>query len=415
MATNSASKKPVFTFIWKIKNFSYSWHNENRYLNSANFTVDSLKNTTWHLSIASRGEFFDDKSVNVYLQRSDNHESRILINFNFALLLTDGSLQHSKKIRQWFGKDRGYGILDFIDREELFGNQRAMFLPSDTLTLHCYIWSTKAAPKRLAQCFLATEIGVQQSSFIWSIKNFSSFLQKLEPITVYKYSSRGEKKLFTLNLLLESVQSDSNISIDFINTLEDMDKYGYLAKSKVSLLDANGTTINLEQNEHLFLHNGEHWKTSSLITMSKLMKHKDLYLPNGELVLQIDCSISHGVVMNELEKIIYGPFSTYTENLLTETAKQHTAQTQNPILELEDSQEQTFSSKETQTEIPIVKEMNSIVDVQQPNLTSSPSELGSSSNSLRNDLQCLYEEATLYDFTVQNFFKRLDYLFFIQW
>ncbi|GIZ05087.1 TD and POZ domain-containing protein 3 [Caerostris extrusa] len=45
--------------------------------------------------------------------------------------------------------------------------------------------------------------------------------------------------------------------------------------------------------------------------------------------------------------------------------------------------------------------MNSIVDVQQPNLTSSPSEMGSSSNSLRSDLQCLYEEATLYDFTLR--------------
>ncbi|GFV96785.1 MATH domain-containing protein [Trichonephila clavipes] len=166
---------PVFTIIWKIKNFSFSCYNSNLDLYCPVVKIDSLKGTLWNLKLEL--DDFDENYIGIFLQKvsSDYSPAGIAIGFEISLLSTDGTFQYSDQIsRHWFKSDCPFGFEQFVIYEKLSTDDKS-FLPHDILTIRCRMWKNNFVPMDAQQCILLTKIASHRSSFIWIIRNFSSF------------------------------------------------------------------------------------------------------------------------------------------------------------------------------------------------------------------------------------------------
>ncbi|CAL1262212.1 unnamed protein product [Larinioides sclopetarius] len=172
-----------------------------------------------------------------------------------------------------------------------------MFLPQDTLTARCRLWKSVGEMSKNVQCFARTRIAVEKRSFLWNIKDFSTF--SFYKVQTYEIKSHDDDKmLMTLELSIpDGLICDELIRVKIIPDSENTK----ISTLKLSLLDASKTAIKCFQDD-FWHHDSDGSKDYTLFyTKKELLEGKNTYLQNDVLSLFCECSFSCGKRLDEIE------------------------------------------------------------------------------------------------------------------
>ncbi|GFU07237.1 speckle-type POZ protein A [Nephila pilipes] len=262
MASTDKNNSKCFLFTWIIENFSYCWQKKGERIISPSFIVETMERTKWNLWLYPAGES-DDEYINLFLHRLEDSKGScvIKIEFEFSLIAENESpLKSTSVLNSSFGKGSNWGLPKF-EKRKIFQLQKRRYLPKDTLTICCKIWSCTGM-KQDGRCVARTRIGIERRSFVWTVKQFSSL------------------------------------------------------GSKMSIVNAFGNTEQIIEREYRF----RDCLLRSLefpfhLTKKRLISKKDFYLPNDELILKCECAFSTENAASEIESTSYGYISSLMENV----------------------------------------------------------------------------------------------------
>ncbi|CAL1282224.1 unnamed protein product [Larinioides sclopetarius] len=303
MACKDECCRKCFTFIWKLENASYCWQKTGERIESPAFILDSIDETKWKLRLYPRGQDWSNE-IGFYLVRDADSKGSdsIEIEYDLSFLAQDGTILESRSpmIRSFLRK-YGFGFNSFAMREDVFGARRSAFLPHDTLTARCRIWKTNGESLKEVQCFARTRIGVEKTSFLYSIKNFST----IQSVDKYFYRIKSLKNNAYLMCMVFNLpgglNSEETISFD----ITPRDPNIKLTTFQLSVLDASGNGTECFRDEFWFDERIGTKRFALLRTKRMLMEEKNLYLPDDVLTIQCECAISFDVALEEIEKISY--------------------------------------------------------------------------------------------------------------
>ncbi|GFY72697.1 speckle-type POZ protein [Trichonephila inaurata madagascariensis] len=173
---NDGNSLAPFTYIWAIENFP-AFLSPSPIL-SPIFIVDCYRKSHWHLGIAE-----SDCHVQCFVKRQgddDGGPETDLHSSEISLLDTEGCPLITEKIERSFQKGDTYEILTFALIKDVFGTRKDKFLFNETLTLRFRCFSIQKKINRINTCFARTRLDIQRRSCLWTIKNFSSHIEKEE-------------------------------------------------------------------------------------------------------------------------------------------------------------------------------------------------------------------------------------------
>ncbi|GFY37078.1 hypothetical protein TNIN_3051 [Trichonephila inaurata madagascariensis] len=178
MELEGISENKWFSFTWIIENFSYSWHKNGECIQSSAFVVDTMANTKWRLKLYPKGQAETEvEFFSFVLNREADCKGlkKLEIFFEISLLAADGVVLESKGERGEFEKGDGWCLYEFVENDEVFKIRRKDYLSEDVQTAHCRMRKSIKAVKIDGYCFARIRIVVERRSFLWNIKQFSSF------------------------------------------------------------------------------------------------------------------------------------------------------------------------------------------------------------------------------------------------
>ncbi|XP_055953411.1 speckle-type POZ protein B-like [Argiope bruennichi] len=303
MACGDENSKKCFTFIWKLENASYCWQKTGERIESPSFVLDSIEETKWKLRLYPRGQERSNE-IGFYLVREADSKGadNIEIQYDLSFLAQDGTVLETRiPMTRTFFKKYGFGFYSFAMREDVFVARRSAFLPQDTLTARCRIWKSVGEISKDVQCFARTRIGIEKTSFLWSIKNFSS-IQSVDKYVYRVKSLKNNAQLMGLALNLPGgLNAEEIISFDI--TPRDLNiKYSTF---QLSVLDAHRNATECFRDEFWFDESVGTKRFALLRTKRMLMEAKNVYLPDDVLTLQCECTISFDISLQEIERISY--------------------------------------------------------------------------------------------------------------
>ncbi|GBM04521.1 TD and POZ domain-containing protein 3 [Araneus ventricosus] len=305
------------TIFWKIENITYISEKFDGNINSPSFVLDVMDETTWNLELYARGEEESRDYIGIYLKREEDASATANIELlcKLAVIGKDGSVQEADMFECSFLKGEGYGGLEFVRRQEIYGTKRSVFLPQDTLTVRCRIWKKGESILQDVRCFVRTRIGVEKSSFLWNLENFNTLALEKKISRVIK-SPMNDVPLMSVDMFVTAGVNCDEI-IRFVLSLQDKTiKYSTF---RLSLVDVSGNKVECNQEEFWFDEQCESKKFTFCLTRKKLLANKKLLLPNDVLTLHWECAFSKGIVLEEIEEVQYG--CTSSEVKISDTHK----------------------------------------------------------------------------------------------
>lgn len=128
--------KEVFTFTWKIKNFSMLPHQNEEILRSPTFVVETVNKTKWCLELYPKIGEDTPSHLSLFLMKLDLDGNDTASNINFTLVLASVccTLDESLKAPNIAVDSEGMGYDKFISLNSLYDNNN-MYLPQDVLTV----------------------------------------------------------------------------------------------------------------------------------------------------------------------------------------------------------------------------------------------------------------------------------------
>ncbi|GBN59355.1 Speckle-type POZ protein, partial [Araneus ventricosus] len=300
-ASKYSQRKAHFTFIWSIENGSALIVSE--YLKSPRFIAHSMEKTKWRLMMYKR---FYGKSIHLGIQREENHgPDSIEIEFELSILDANGSpLGNSTFQKEFTDTDYECWLCIFHDREQVFFQRRAEFLPNDTFTVRCRMWRLGTGISKSETCFARTRLGLDRRSFVWEIKEFSS-LQSEQKRThcLYPPSSGSPQLILYLFLSEKNGKNYVNIQIDQNSAVR-----SHYILCKCSLLDSEGRVVHSKEIQNIILMNQpEVYTFQEFFEKDKLLNDESSLLQNDILYLKCEFQIKAEPAWNRIDS--YG-FST---------------------------------------------------------------------------------------------------------
>ncbi|CAL1279456.1 unnamed protein product [Larinioides sclopetarius] len=295
---------PDFTFVWKIKNFSFCNQMKDKNLDSPKFTAHCLKNTEWFLRVYPRGRMFDCY-IPGFLRRTESSDGpqSVEIDYILTVLSADGSIMFLREITgHSFERGSGFGFPDFVRRDDIFENQN-LCLPEDTLTIKCQMWIHDNDVATSIYCSGCTRIGFDARCYTWTIKDFTVRSWK-EKLTIPLMTASGSLPDIAISFLMKV--SDDYLHIFISNNNNNEDGEGQFIKCDISVLDSEGYSRYSKKEEHLLLPREKEWEFPLFIKKSKLTRDPEIYLPNDMLTLRCAFHISVGIESERIEEFIYG-------------------------------------------------------------------------------------------------------------
>ncbi|GFQ71295.1 tdpoz2 [Trichonephila clavata] len=305
------SENRCFTFTWIIENFSYSWLKIGEAISSPVFVVDTMGKNKWRLLLYPEGDEEKTKEfISFYIRREEDCKGpqNVVINFELSFLATDDSvLMKTNTVKQSFARGKKWYADRFVERDEVLQIRRKDYLPGNVLTARCRMWHDNEETN-YGHCCARTRIGVERKSFVWNIKQFSSFRESLCEI-----APTSDQSMITLKLSsIRGQNSERFVCVEVY--ANDQLK---ISTFRLYLVDSSGDRTECLDDEITF---DQHIKTASFIlTFSKeqLMKNKNRYLPNDVLQLYCECDTATGNMLEEIEKASYGCLSSIQEGNIT--------------------------------------------------------------------------------------------------
>ncbi|GBM75418.1 TD and POZ domain-containing protein 2 [Araneus ventricosus] len=260
---------------WKIENISHCWwFKKGERFESPAFVADALEGTKWSLWLYSV-EKTEDSDIGFYLKREedcrgpDNFE----VHFQLAFLGKDGSIAKERTAAKCkFMKNGTWGFKKFLELERVFVTERETFLPEDTLTVQCTIWTTDEKPEESKYLFATTAIKVKRRSFVWKIDKPSTLKSGIR--------NKFKDNLIDFDLVLNEAFDRLDINM---TSFDETIKY---ISCNTSVIDSNGRKANygkflssdLKKEELSFM----------LLFPEILIEDKSLYFPNDVLSLDFE-------------------------------------------------------------------------------------------------------------------------------
>ncbi|KAF8771425.1 TD and POZ domain-containing protein 1 [Argiope bruennichi] len=283
--------RKCFTFIWKIKNFSFCFNG--KCILSPSFDAQTLDGIKWEVGIS----FNIEKNVACLISAREYNASVLKwpeLDFELSFLAGDGSVLHSKIFIKKILQYPDFSLL-YVIKDKTFFHQKHLFIPGDTLTVRCRMWKSGESISQSEMCFAETQIETFSSkAFVGSIKRFSS-LQAGEKYPLCVKSPSTEISFCSTNL---SIVSDGKLEVEVIPISRPFVIFYY--RCKIFILDRRGNKVKSGD--------GEFYDTQSHsipLTFSKdyLVNSKEYFLPNDELTICCDFILPGTKAEQELKHI----------------------------------------------------------------------------------------------------------------
>ncbi|GBN55971.1 hypothetical protein AVEN_117716-1 [Araneus ventricosus] len=292
MATADTPARAHFTYIWTIENVSKLTQIR---FKSPSFVAHSVSKSKWYLEIE---EILD---ICCCLRSEDaRKELPSAIDAEFSFLAADGSPLISKR------NDK-HSFFIFLLIKDVSMERWADFISNNTLTVRFRMWRKGCIIKTTDFCYARTKLKTYTRSFLWPIEEFSA----LNSSTAEDFSklATDERKIYPLKnftqnshfmaliLYLKRNSETEDVCVDFL--VEKGTDYGY--KCEITVVDVNGEII-ASKLEGVRTHfRSKILNFWNLISKSKLISNKNLFLPNNTLLLRCSLEVCTGVISSEIE------------------------------------------------------------------------------------------------------------------
>ncbi|GBO00412.1 TD and POZ domain-containing protein 4 [Araneus ventricosus] len=294
-----------FTFIWFIENFSYCWHETGEGLVSPTFFVEIIHSTSWNLELYPRGEE-DPNFMSLYLRRCEdcNGPGRITLFYELSILDANGRGLVSAKREEdayEFEKGKGYGPKDFF---ELLGNnleEKTKVLTSDILRVCCKMWIDEGEVDKEARSCARTRIGLVKISFINIIEKFGILKpDQKKSFDVTSVSKDGFK--FSGNIYVKNEPgSEEEVMVDIFPGSDDV----HLITCQIYLLSSAGKEVECGKIDTRNYIDRKHTLNFPINLGKNFLDKKIEYLPNDNLTLRCQCTLSTGIEFERIEETFY--------------------------------------------------------------------------------------------------------------
>ncbi|GBM70062.1 Protein roadkill [Araneus ventricosus] len=296
------SGKKEYSFLWFIENYSYCGRSLDEELVSPEFTPEGQESTSWLLCVYPRRLAFKNKrNSSVYLKRSahDAGPESFSLNLEIAVVTADGSTLYSEECEDVFRKGHERGFDPLLDMDELYVRKNTEYLPRDTLGVRCKLWKGKGSVQNVWQCSARTRIGIEKISFLHRVQNFSALkLGERKTLQIPSHSKTGCSISSTIGVCDTSISNDSVIVV----IVPSGSNY-FLCREKLSLIDVSGNTIKCGEVDYRFFDSREQiQKQNKSFTRQFILNKRKEYLPNDELSLLCECTLSTGVEFEEIKE-----------------------------------------------------------------------------------------------------------------
>ncbi|GFU35966.1 uncharacterized protein NPIL_360441 [Nephila pilipes] len=287
-----------FTFIWRVKNFGFCWHEANVEITSPTFSVHSIESNLWQLILYPRLIHEEKVSIACFLRLVSEDPSYLALNGNLSFLDSDGTPLQCIDI---LPGDLSNFVTLRVSRTEVCHKKRSEFLPQNTLTIRCKIWGVKGLIMQEGQCFAETEIIKQRYTYVWRVEGFSTLIHYDEKAEVIKFASTG----FPFIAFKLWIDDKETIHIE-VNPL-DSDNL----KSCICCFYLKGVTnkyLKCGQLEFVTRRTKSDvsWKCVLNMTKTDLLEMKESYLQNDVMSLHCDIVFATGAVLEKIERSEYG-------------------------------------------------------------------------------------------------------------
>lgn len=291
----------VFSFVWKIENFSMIPHQFEEILQSPTFVVDAWEKVEFYLRMYPRGRVKEGK-MSLFLYKKPE-EMDLKLNFNLAVESTEPSEQILGSIKDHVLR-RNWGFPEFVSIDDIYAKTKH-YLPQDTLTLRCEISpaeetstehnlndSNSASTFLRKHCFSRTCIEVQRRSITWMIRNVKERIQR--PEKEYILLASFLENASSLKLTLNFNKNGDYFPISINQTCLSSQVKRLFVKCKITVTSA---TLKADQvsktSSHLFtLSTSDVWSFPPFITTSILADKKYLN-QDGKLILRCEFFFSY--------------------------------------------------------------------------------------------------------------------------
>ncbi|GBN06762.1 TD and POZ domain-containing protein 4 [Araneus ventricosus] len=292
-AATSASdeRRPHFTFIWAIENGCSL--TLGTILSSPVFTVKSMENTKWRLSLHSVLPYI---FMYIYREEEDDGPEEIEIDYELSLLGADGLPLIKIADTHTFLRHQNRSILRFEENHDVFFRRRAEFLPRDVLTIRCRMWKKGTETPKPDACFARTRMGTDRHCFVWAIKDFSTLPLGHKTTRQLKSTSEGAPDL-TLIFCLKQCDNKIYVCIDIDRG--DVTK-SFHVKGEISILDAEGAVVHSEKIKR-YLDKRCSYLFINFFETQKLLSGKATLLPYDVLSLRCELEVFYGSLWSGIE------------------------------------------------------------------------------------------------------------------
>ncbi|GBN40196.1 Protein roadkill [Araneus ventricosus] len=271
-----ANALTAYNMRWRIENMSHCWWlKKGEPLESPAFNADALEGTKWSLRLYPVGNK-DENNVGFFLNREEDSSGpeNFEVYFQLAFLGKDGLILKVRTAAYRFGKDGDWGFSNFEGRERVFVTEREAFLPEDTLTVQCTLWTTDEKPEESTHLFATTAIKVKRRSFVWKIDKASTLKSCIR--------NKFKDNLIDFDLLLNEALDSLNIEM---TSFDETIKY---ISCNSSVIDSEGRKTNYGSKK-CFSRDLKKGVVSFLLLFPEmLMEDKSRYFPNDVLSLDFE-------------------------------------------------------------------------------------------------------------------------------
>ncbi|GIY48133.1 hypothetical protein CDAR_483741 [Caerostris darwini] len=292
-----------FVFKWNVENIIVPLFQRNITLISPTFEVKILKsNTRWYMTLYPDGLQEKPNYIGCILHQiidNDDDEDQVPLSMNFKLSLigNDEKVICSSPITtHTFKQYKRVVKFPSLVSKGVVLKERELYLPKDSLTLHCHMWLCQ----EIRQCIAHSHISATRRVLVVKIEEFSAFRSKTVLI------DSGSNDVLELSMKFERVSDKVDSWIKIIFCMKKTDS-PVLVVCRLIVLNSEEKCSKVFNKEcgHLFNkpkpNDGEAWEFPANIYMSDLRKHERDCLSNDMLSLRCEFIISK---LEETSKIV---------------------------------------------------------------------------------------------------------------
>ncbi|GIX71270.1 TD and POZ domain-containing protein 1-like [Caerostris darwini] len=293
-------KEKVFTFSWKIKNFSYCMES----IRSPEFITRN--NRKWCLRVHKH----KTNQIRCYLVRIESSEC-ITLDYEISFLTCDSSPEakltkkaakfRKSKLNKNSKHRNARGMPLCVANDIIYKSRQNSFLPKDTLTIKCQMWNSED-DFEAKQAFASSQLFLNATSrkhFPWPVDNLKKpFKSDKRNIPLFNSKTIKKSDKFFLNFTMDD---ESNETKAFQIKVRRPGGKRRCAILKLFIFDINGKALDLVTEEFVFgkMKTQQIWQLQSVNWKNKITEIENYFQCSNLLFLMCEFVTYIGIVTKE--------------------------------------------------------------------------------------------------------------------